>query len=66
MDPVAKTLVVIGGLLIVGAVGEFVFGRTRVPDLVWLVGAGILLVRFLTSFHQSFFSRVSLFSERLR
>jgi potassium/hydrogen antiporter len=42
VDPVVKTLVVIGGLLIVGAVGEFVFARTRVPDLIWLVGAGIL------------------------
>jgi cell volume regulation protein A len=42
MDPVAATLVVIAGLLLLGALGEFVFARTRVPDVVWLVTAGIL------------------------
>jgi cell volume regulation protein A len=42
MDPVATTLVVIAGLLLLGALGEFVFARTRVPDVVWLVAAGIL------------------------
>jgi potassium/hydrogen antiporter len=35
-------MVVISGLLLVGAFGEFIFARTRVPDVVWLVAAGIL------------------------
>jgi potassium/hydrogen antiporter len=35
-------MVVISGLLLVGAFGEFIFSRTRVPDVVWLVAAGIL------------------------
>jgi cell volume regulation protein A len=42
MDNVATTMVVISGLLLVGALGEFIFARTRVPDVVWLVAAGIL------------------------
>lgn len=42
MDSVAQTMVVISGLLLVGAFGEFIFARTRIPDVVWLVAAGIL------------------------
>jgi potassium/hydrogen antiporter len=42
MDPVARMVVVIAGILLLGALGEFIFARTRVPDVVWLVAAGIL------------------------
>ena len=42
MDAVATTLALVAGLLILGALGEFVFERTGVPDLVWLVVSGIL------------------------
>lgn len=42
MDPVVKLLVEIAGILLLGALGEFIFARTRVPDVVWLVLAGIL------------------------
>ncbi len=42
MSPVAQLVAVIAVLLILGALGEFVFSRTRVPDVVWLVAAGIL------------------------
>jgi len=42
MDPVVKLVVAIAGILLLGAVGEFIFARTRVPDVVWLVAAGIL------------------------
>jgi potassium/hydrogen antiporter len=42
MDPVVKLVVVVAGILLLGAVGEFIFARTRVPDVVWLVAAGIL------------------------
>jgi cell volume regulation protein A len=41
VDPL-HTLLVIAGLLLLGALGEFIFARTRIPDVVWLVGAGIL------------------------
>ena len=43
MDPVVKVLVEIAGILLLGALGEFIFARTRVPDVVGLVGAGILV-----------------------
>jgi Na+:H+ antiporter len=42
MDPVVKLVVEIAGILLLGALGEFIFARTRVPDVVWLVLAGIL------------------------
>src|SRR5271170_6310740 len=42
MDPVVKMVVEIASILLVGALGEFIFARTRVPDVVWLVAAGIL------------------------
>lgn len=42
MSPVAQTLCVIAALLLLGALGEFIFSRTRVPDVIWLVGAGII------------------------
>jgi cell volume regulation protein A len=32
----------IAGLLFLGALGEFIFTRTGVPDVVWLVAAGII------------------------
>src|SRR5271156_4832275 len=43
MDPVVKLVVEIAGILLLGALGEFIFARTRVPDVVWLVAAGILV-----------------------
>ncbi len=42
MSPVAQLVAVIAALLLLGALGEFVFSRTRVPDVVWLVVAGIV------------------------
>ncbi len=42
MDPVVQLVVEIAGILLLGALGEFIFARTRVPDVVWLVAAGIL------------------------
>jgi potassium/hydrogen antiporter len=43
MHPVVLLLVEIAGILLLGALGEFIFARTRVPDVVWLVAAGILV-----------------------
>lgn len=42
MDPVAKIMITIAALLFLGTFGEFIFERTRVPDLVWMVLAGII------------------------
>jgi cell volume regulation protein A len=42
MDAVDTTVILIAGLLLLGALGEFVFARTGVPDVVWLVAAGLL------------------------
>jgi cell volume regulation protein A len=32
----------VAGLLLLGAIGEVIFSRTRIPDVIWLVGAGIV------------------------
>jgi len=42
MDPVAQMLFVLACLLMIGALGEWIFSRTGIPDVVWLVLAGIL------------------------
>ena len=42
MNPVAQLLVIVAGLLLIGALGEFIFSRTGIPDVIWLVLAGIL------------------------
>jgi len=42
MDPVVRLLVEIAGIFLLGALGEFIFARTHVPDVAWLVAAGIL------------------------
>lgn len=43
MTPVALFLVTIASIFLIGAAGEIVFRRTSVPDVVWLILAGILL-----------------------
>lgn len=43
MEPVPQLLVLIAGLLALGALGEYVYSRTGLPDAIWLVGAGVLL-----------------------
>lgn len=43
MDPVALFLVLVAGLFLLGALGEIIFARTGIPDVVWLIAAGILL-----------------------
>ncbi len=42
-DPVVLFLVVIASLLLVGALGELLFSRTRIPEAIWLIGTGLLL-----------------------
>lgn len=43
MDPVALFLITIAGIFLIGTLGEIVFSRTGVPDVVWLILAGALL-----------------------
>jgi cell volume regulation protein A len=42
MDPVTQMTLIITALLVVGALGEIFFARTGIPDVIWLVAAGIL------------------------
>ncbi len=43
MGPVSMFLLSIAGIFLLGALGEIVFQRTNVPDVIWLIVAGILL-----------------------
>ena len=42
MDSIAQMLEIVAVVLLLGAVGEFVFSRTGIPDVLWLVCAGVL------------------------
>ncbi len=41
-DPVTRMVVIIALLLLLGRAGEFIFSKTGVPDMIWLVLAGIV------------------------
>lgn len=43
MDPVSIFLLVIASIFVIGIVGEIVFARTGVPDVIWLIVVGILI-----------------------
>jgi cell volume regulation protein A len=43
VNPVALFLVTIASIFMIGTLGEIVFRRTQVPDVVWLLLAGIVL-----------------------
>jgi cell volume regulation protein A len=43
VDPVLLFLVLVAGLFLLGAAGEWIFARTHVPDVIWLVAAGVVL-----------------------
>lgn len=43
MSPVALFLLTVAGIFLIGALGEIVFKRTKVPDVVWLLVAGVVL-----------------------
>lgn len=46
MEGPSAYLVMIGGLFLLGAAGELFFTRTRIPDVVWMILAGIALRMF--------------------
>lgn len=43
MPPVTLFLVCVSAIFLIGTFGEVVFTRTRVPDVIWLILAGILI-----------------------
>lgn len=43
IDPVTLFLVSIAAIFLIGALGELTFQRTNIPDVIWLIGTGILL-----------------------
>ncbi len=42
MDPVMQMVFLIALIIILGAMGEYIFTRSGIPDMVWLVFAGII------------------------
>jgi potassium/hydrogen antiporter len=36
-------LLAIAAIFLIGALGEVIFQRTQIPDVIWLIFAGILL-----------------------
>ena len=38
-----SVVIMIAGLFLLGAAGEMIFARTQVPDVVWLIVAGVVL-----------------------
>ena len=42
MDSIAQVLEIAAVILLLGAVGEFVFSRTGIPDVLWLLCAGVV------------------------
>ena len=47
MDPVAQFLIAVAAIFLIGAVGEIVFDKTFIPDAIWLIATGVLLVPIL-------------------
>jgi cell volume regulation protein A len=43
MSDVSFVLLVIAGIFLVGSLGEVIFERTRIPDVIWLIACGWLL-----------------------
>ena len=44
LDPVTLFLLIMAGILFIGVVGEMIFVKTKIPDVLWLVIIGALLV----------------------
>jgi len=42
-DPVSLFLLSIAGIFLIGSIGELIFQRTNIPDVIWLILAGIAL-----------------------
>lgn len=42
-NPVTVFLICIAGIFLIGALGEVTFQRTNIPDVIWLILAGVIL-----------------------
>jgi cell volume regulation protein A len=42
-SPVAFFLLAVAGICLTGAFGEIVFRKTQIPDVLWLIGLGVVL-----------------------
>ena len=43
IDETGGYLMMVGALFVLGAGGEVIFGKTQIPDVVWLILAGVML-----------------------
>jgi cell volume regulation protein A len=60
-DPVDLFLVCIATVFLVGVVGELIFQRTNVPDVIWLIVVGLILGPFTGIVDRSMLGRVAPF-----
>lgn len=42
-NPVTVFLICVAGIFLIGALGEVTFQRTNIPDVIWLILAGVIL-----------------------
>jgi len=42
MDAVTQMVFMIATLILLGALGEYIFNHTGIPDMIWLVATGIV------------------------
>jgi cell volume regulation protein A len=61
MSDVALFLLAISGIFLLGALGEIVFQRTSVPDVIWLILVGILLGPLTGAVSQAVLNRIAPF-----
>ena len=61
MSDVAVFLLAISGIFLLGALGEIVFQRTNVPDVIWLILVGILLGPLTGAVSQTVLNRIAPF-----
>ena len=59
MTDVTLFLVSVAGIFLLGAFGEIVFQRTNIPDVIWLILAGILLGPLLGLVQRDMLNRIA-------
>ena len=42
LDSVSQMIIILSAVLLLGRLGEYIFSKTSIPDMLWLVLAGIL------------------------
>ena len=58
MDAVTGMVFMIAVLLLLGALGEYIFTRSGIPDVIWLVAAGIVAGPALDIIHPEMFKPI--------